>query len=105
MLYDAFQANTMNTSSSLDANPEVFCNMLESAQQPLYKGCKITELETSMRLFSIKSGHNLSQQCFNQMVGLVKDTCPTESHIPNNYHQLMRKVKELGTDVQGIDCC
>ena len=59
MLHAAFQANEMNMSSHHDVNPEAFYTMLESAQRPLYEGCNITELETSVRLLSIKSVHNM----------------------------------------------
>jgi len=39
---NAFPANQMSTSSSLDANLEAFYAMLESGQQPWYEGCNIT---------------------------------------------------------------
>jgi len=105
MVQAAFPANEMNMSSHHDVNPETFYTMLESAQRPLYEGCNITELETSVRLLSIKSGHNMSQRCFNEVVGLMKDMYPSESGIPKNYHQQFRKVRDLGMDVQEIDCC
>jgi len=92
-------------SSSLNVNTEAFYTMLESAQKPLYEGCNISKLETTARLSSIKSSHNMSQFCFNKMVCLMEDAYPSESHIQSNYHQHMRKVKELGMDVQKIDYC
>ena len=104
MLHAAFQANEMNMSSLHDVNPEAFYTMLESVQRPLYEGCDITELETSMRLLSIKSGHNMSQHCFNEVVGLMRDICPSESGISKNYYQQMKKVRDLGMYVQEIDC-
>ena len=58
-----------------------------------------------MRLLSVKSGHNMSQRCFNEVVGLMKDICPSESGIPINYHQQLKKVRDLDMDVQKIDCC
>jgi len=72
MLHVTFQANEMNTSSSHEVNPKAFYTMLESAQRPLYEGYNITKLETSVRLLSIKLGHNMSQCCFNEVVGLMK---------------------------------
>jgi len=99
MLHTAFQANEMNMSSHHYVNPEAFYTMLEPAQTPLYEGYNITELEASVRLLSIKSGHNMSQRCFNEVVGLMKDICPLESGIPKNYHEHLRKVRDLGIDV------
>ena len=95
----------MNMSSSYDANPVTFYTTLESGQRPLYEGSNIAELETSVRLLSIKSGHNMSKYCFNEVVVLMKDICPPEIDIPKNYHQQLRKVRDLGMDVQKIDCC
>ena len=91
--------------SSHKVNPEAFYTMLEYAQQPLHDGCNIIELETSMRVLRIKSVHNMAQHCFNEVVGLMKDTCPPESRIPKNFHKLLRKARGLGMDVQEIDCC
>ena len=93
MVDTAFEVNDMNMSCSHDVNLETFYTMLESAQRPLYEGCNITELETSVMLLSIKSGHNMSQRCFNEVVGLIKDICPSESKIPKNYHQQLKKVR------------
>ena len=80
MLHAAFKANEMNTGSSHDINPERFYTVLESAQRPLYERCNIIELETSVRLLNVKSGHNISQCCFNKVVGPMKDACLLESH-------------------------
>jgi len=89
----------MNMSSSHDENPKAFYTMLEFAQRPLYEGCNITKLGTSLRLLSIKSGHNMSQGCFNEVVHLMKDVCPLEGGIPKNYYQQLRKVRDLGMNV------
>jgi len=105
MLHAVFQANEMNISSYCDANRAAFYAILESAQRPLYEGCNITELVTSVRLRSIKSGHNMSQHCFNEVVDLMKDICPFGSGIPKNYYQQLRKVRDLDMDVQEINCC
>jgi len=47
----------------------------------------------------------MSQRCFNEVVGLMKDICPSKSDIPKNYHPQLKKVGDLGMDVQEIDCC
>jgi len=86
MFHATFHANEMNMNSSHDVNPEAFYTILESTQSPLYEGCNIIELETFMRLFSIKSGYNMSQHCFNKIASLMNDICPPESCIPENYH-------------------
>ena len=102
ILHAAFQANEMNMSSHHDVNPEAFYTMLESAQKSLYEGSNKTEFETSVRLLNIKSRH---KHCFNEVVALMKDTCPSKSGISKNYHQQFRKVRDLGMDIQEINCC
>ena len=68
MLHAALQTNEINMSSSYEVNPKTFYTTLEYAKQFLYDGCNITELETSVRLLSIKSDHNMSQHCSNEVV-------------------------------------
>ena len=101
MLHNAFQATQMNMSGSPDANPKVFCTIFEFAEQPLYEGCNVTKLETSVRLLNIKSSHNMSQHCFNEMVGLTNDASPTKSRIPSNYHYLLGKSKRVSNGYLG----
>ena len=85
---------------------EAFYNMLESAQQPLYDGCTThSELSATMRLLSIKSEHNISNQCFNDDVHLMQETTPAPNQISSNFNAVKKKVKELGLDYKSIHCC
>jgi len=45
----------------------------------------------------------MSQYSFNKVIGLMKDISPFESGIPKNYHRQLRKVRNLGMNVQEID--
>jgi len=69
MLNDAFRYEENNPVIGCNVHTEAFYNMLQSTQQPLYEGCTTHgELSTAIRLLSIKSEHNMSNQCFNDVV-------------------------------------
>jgi len=85
---------------------EPFYNMVQGAQQPLYDSCSIhSELSAAVRLLSIKSDYNMPQNCFNKIVQLMKEMCPPNNRVPNNYGQMKKVVKDLDNDVVQIDCC
>jgi len=58
-----------------------------------------------MRLLSIKSEHDMSHRCFDDVLRLMQETTPTLNCIPKNFNAVKRRVKELGLDYQTIDCC
>ena len=85
---------------------EPFYNMVQTAQQPLYDGCSThSELSATVRLLSIKSDYNMSQNYFNEIVQLMKEMCPPNNRVLNNYGQTKKIVKDLDNDVVQIDCC
>jgi len=80
--------------------------MLQATQGPLWDGCSNqTELSNTVRLMSIKSNHNMPQNCFNKVIQLMHESCSTDKRVPKNYSELKKKVRSLGLDVQTIDCC
>jgi len=106
MLTDVFRWDNDTLVSGCNVEAETFYNMLESAQQPLYEGCSThSELSTAMRLLSVKSEHNMSNCCFNDVVHLMQETTPTPNRIPLDFNAVKKKVKELRLDYKSIHCC
>uniref|UniRef100_A0A7C9DL29 Transposase-associated domain-containing protein n=1 Tax=Opuntia streptacantha TaxID=393608 RepID=A0A7C9DL29_OPUST len=106
MVNDVFGWDNDTPVSGRNVQAENFYNMLESAQQPLFEGCSThSELSAAMRLLSIKSEHNISNRCFNDVVHLMQETTPTPNRIPSNFNAVKKKVKELGLDYKSIHCC
>jgi len=61
VLNDVFRFEEQTMVDDPNVNVEAFCNMLQLAQQPLYKGCSThNELSAMMRLLSIKLEHKMS---------------------------------------------
>ena len=68
--------------------------MVQAAQQPLYDGCSTySELSAVVRLLSIKSDYNMPQNYFNEIVQLMKEMCPPNNRVPNNYGKRRRFLK------------
>ena len=80
--------------------------MVQAAPQHLYDGsCTHSEVSVAVRLLSIKFDYNMSQNCFNEMVQLMKEMCPPNNRMPNNYSLTKKVVKALDNDVIHIDGC
>ena len=106
MLNDVMGSNVGNMGEAPNASVEAFYIMFQSAQQPLHKGCTThSELFAAMRLLSIKSTHNMSQRCFNNVAHMMQETTPTPNRLPMSFANVKRRVKELGLNVIEIDCC
>jgi len=88
-------------------------DMMEASQTPLWKinstgemKCEThTVLSAVTRAIALKSKHQLSQRCFDDMLGLMKSTLPCGEEMPENFYQAKRLVKELGMDHEKIDVC
>jgi len=86
MVDDAIIANQNVREEGLSTCWEPFYNMVQAAQQSLYDGCSThSELSAAVRLLSIKSNYNMPQNCFNEIVQLMKEMCPPNNSVPNNY--------------------
>jgi len=82
-----------------------FYEMLNSTQQPLWPKCKNTsELSTAITM-SIKSKHNISQACFNDVMKFMKESNHPDNVIPSNFRETKKIVVELGLSRIKIDCC
>ena len=106
MVDDAIIANQNVKEEGLSTCREPFHNMVQAIQQPLYDGYSTySELSAAILLLSVKSHYNMPQNCFNQIIQLMKEMYPSNNHVSNNYGQTKKVVKDLGYNVIHIDCC
>ena len=90
-----------------------FFDMMEASDKPLWKvnstgelKCeRHTVLSTVTQAIALKSEHQLSQACFDGMMGLIKSTLPSSEEMPENFYQAKRLVEGLGMEHQKIDVC
>ncbi|XP_027187904.2 uncharacterized protein [Cicer arietinum] len=89
---------------NMEANQ--FYKMLNSAQQPLWPGCKnTTELSASITMLGLKSKHNMSHACFDDVMKFMKESSHPENIIPSNFRETKKLVAGLGLSKIKIDCC
>ncbi|PKU63175.1 hypothetical protein MA16_Dca025170 [Dendrobium catenatum] len=56
-------------------------------------------------MLSIKAEYNVARECFNQFIGLLKETNPTDNLIPTDLYRTKKLVSKLGLTYTKIDCC
>jgi len=72
MVNDAIRYGESNVVDGPNENVASFYNLLQANQQPLFEGCSNhSELSAAIRLLSIKSEHNMSNQCFDDVLHLM----------------------------------
>ena len=89
-----------NDPINLDSNddpPNVdaqkFYELLQAAEEPLYDGCEThTPLSAISQLLNIKSEYNLSVNCFNRILEVVKELLPKDAKLPKDFYKTRQMV-------------
>jgi hypothetical protein len=55
---------------------QAFYLMLSASEQPLHEKTRVTQLNAVTRLMNVKSQHNLSISCFDDILKVVCDILP-----------------------------
>ncbi|PKU80182.1 hypothetical protein MA16_Dca011927 [Dendrobium catenatum] len=63
-----------------------------------------SELSIEVRMLSIKTEYNMSRDCFNDFIGLMKKTNPVGNLIPLDLYRTKKLVSKLGLNATKIDC-
>jgi len=86
MIDDAVLANQNVRVQEESSCQELFYDVVQAAQQFLYNSCSIhSKLCAAVRLLSIKSDYNMPQNCFNEVVQLIKEMYPPNNRVSHNY--------------------
>ncbi|WVZ74996.1 hypothetical protein U9M48_023104 [Paspalum notatum var. saurae] len=87
--------------------PEVqeFYRLLEAGDEKLREHTKNTVLDTVSRLMAIKSKHNISNSCFNDITELVSEVIPSDHKLPKNLYFAKKMMAGLGMKYEKIDVC
>ncbi|PKU74939.1 hypothetical protein MA16_Dca020711 [Dendrobium catenatum] len=56
-------------------------------------------------MLSIKTEYNVAREYFNQFIGLLKETNPTDNLIPTDLYRTKKLVFKLNLTYTKIDCC
>ena len=80
--------------------------MLKTTNKPLWVGCdNHTQLSVSARLLNIKVEHNVSENCFNSFVEVMREIMSRDNIMPSDSYDMKKLVNNLGLLVKRIDVC
>lgn len=107
MVLDAAGPNfCQNIEEPPNAEAASFFDMLDAADKPLWEKCgKHSQLSAVSRLLTIKSDHNMSVACFDELVKVMKEMLPPDANLPGSFYKCKKVVEALGMPVQKIDVC
>ena len=92
MVNDALRYGESNVVDGPNENAALFYNLLQATQQLLFESCSNhIELSAAMRLLSVKSEHNMSNRCFDDVLHLMHETTPTPNRITAILMQLRKR--------------
>ncbi|PKU84169.1 hypothetical protein MA16_Dca002681 [Dendrobium catenatum] len=105
-----FYVTGHNLRSSVEEPPNAeiqkFFELLYSTQKQIWDGCSThSELSITVRMLSFKTEYNILHDCFNDFIGLMKETNPADNLIPSNLYRMKKLVSKLGLTTTKIDCC
>jgi hypothetical protein len=88
-----------------EPSAKVFLAMLESAQKALHEKTTVSQLDAIGRLLGLKSQHNMTRNCFDDMLAIIGGLLPEGHHLPSNLYQSTRLLRALKMPYEQIHCC
>jgi hypothetical protein len=102
-LDDAMHTDSEEDEPTLDA--KAFYAMLSASKEPLHNFTHVSQLTAVARLMAIKSQHNLSGECINNLLRLFGDVLSENHKMPNNLYECKSLLKGLKMLYVKIDVC
>ncbi|XP_052147318.1 uncharacterized protein LOC127766269 [Oryza glaberrima] len=100
--------DAMDTDFSEDeptADAKAFYAMLAASQEQLYSFTQVSRLTAVTRLMGIKSQHNISSECMNNLLSLIGDIMPSGHKMPANLYECKNLLSGLKMPYVKIDVC
>ena len=96
--------------ASADEEPhgesQEFYELLRKAEEPLWPGCKnYTKLSAVSELLALKIDYNMTDSCFDAMIGKIKKMLPESHELPKNYYETKKMMRKMGLAEVKIDAC
>ncbi|XP_056687930.1 uncharacterized protein [Spinacia oleracea] len=87
-------------------NPATFEGVLKDSETPLYPGCsKYTRLSIILRLYNVKAGHGLTDQCFDEVLEVSKDMLPDDNVLASGAYEAKKILIPMGLPYEKIHAC
>lgn len=83
-----------------------FYKLLKESETPLYPGStKSSKLSFVVRLLHVKCMGGWSNHSFDMLLEVLKDELSDDIHIPKNYYESKKQLRDLGLECIKIDAC
>ncbi|WVZ85079.1 hypothetical protein U9M48_032037 [Paspalum notatum var. saurae] len=82
-----------------------FYRLLEAGDEKMHDHTEKTVLDTVSRLMAIKSKHNISNSCSNDITELVFEVIPSDHKLPKKLYFAKKMMAGLGMKYEKIDVC
>ncbi|KAL5718836.1 hypothetical protein ACHQM5_011699 [Ranunculus cassubicifolius] len=83
-----------------------FYKLLKEAETPLYpKSTKSSKLSFLVRLLHVKCINGWSNHSFDMLLEVLKDELSDDIHIPKDYYESKKQLRDLGMECIKIDAC
>ncbi|VAH27984.1 unnamed protein product [Triticum turgidum subsp. durum] len=107
MLVDAIVAEGVSKGDEPTKAAKKFYEMLMEADKPLHEKTTQSRLSIVGRLMTIKTQHNLSEACYNEMMTLIHDIVGDDAakDLPANFHRSKKLVHSLAMPYVKIHAC
>jgi hypothetical protein len=102
-LGDAMHTESVEEEPTEDA--KAFYAMLAASQEPLHSFTSASRLSTVARLMGIKSQHNLSAECIDNLLRLFGDVLLEGHNMPSNLYECKCLLNGLKIPYVKIDAC
>ncbi|XP_076932154.1 uncharacterized protein LOC143597558 [Bidens hawaiensis] len=85
-----------------------FYDMLQAADEPLWdgeKGTHCSKLQSATSFLNWKSLYNVSTECYNHNISMVKALLPKGNKLPENFYDTKKSLEKLCLPKERIDVC
>lgn len=88
------------------ANEGEFEILMKKACEPLYEGCGLSSLSTTLLLYNLKVTHGWSQASFSELLYLLKyKILPANNFLPSSSYEAKKSIHQLGLEYNSIHAC
>ncbi|XP_021861458.2 uncharacterized protein [Spinacia oleracea] len=89
----------------VDNDPQVIEELLTDSELPLYKESKYTKLSAIVKLYNVKVGHSVTNQCFTTFLKVFKDILPPENVLPSRTYKAKKMLCTTDLNYEKIHAC
>ena len=88
-----------------EENPEIFEELQNDADTPLYAGSKYSRLRAVIKLYNLKSRYGWSDTSFNALLTFLRDAFPEDNTLPSKTYDAKKIILASGLKYEKMHAC